>query len=95
MAVSGSDKIVSVESISWAKVNKNKKTRKIRVKKERKKEQGLYSRPMGHTETCWVKPSNKIYEIHAYFINKALNACKNLKCNNIFNLDPFTYFEFT
>lgn len=37
MLLSGGDKIVSVGKANKAKVNKDKKTRRIRVKKERKK----------------------------------------------------------
>ncbi len=37
---------------------------------------------MGCTERCQIELSNEIYNIHAYFINKAINAYNNSECNN-------------
>lgn len=50
---------------------------------------------MGRTETYRFEPSDTIYEIHIYFIDKTTNTRNNLECNNILNLGAFICFEFT
>ena len=78
--MSGGNKIVSVGWASGAKLNKNQKMRRIKVKRERKKNKELI---LGCTKTRQIEPSNIIYKIHAYFIDKATNIHNNLEYNNI------------
>ena len=65
----------------WGKGEQRPKDKEDKSKKkERRENKNLI---LGRIGIYRIEPSNTIYKMHAYFINRATNACNNSECNNI------------